>query len=58
MARRIGQALAVAGWILGAVLLWAAISMGLATSAPTWFLIAIAAFPVLVGHVCQYILSG
>ena len=59
MAKRLGEMLAVLGWLLGALVVWA----GFASQADnpritTGLIIGIAAVPVIIGHMCYYVLAG
>jgi hypothetical protein len=54
MAKRLGQVIAIAGWLIGALVAWS----GYASQIPIPFIIVVAAIPVLIGHAALYVLAG
>jgi hypothetical protein len=58
MAKRLGEVLAIFGWLLGAVILWSGYHQADGVVPPLGFVWGLAAAPVIIGHMCYYVLAG
>jgi hypothetical protein len=63
MARRLGIVLAIAGWLLGALLFWAGfhqagVNPWAGFDHPILWITGMALIPIAIGHACLYVLAG
>jgi hypothetical protein len=58
MAKRLGEVLALLGWLIGAAILWICYHQADGDVGPLWLVWGFAAAPVIVGHMAYYVLAG
>ena len=59
MAKRLGELLAVLGWVLGGLAAWTGFqSQDQVQGLTAWTIFCVAALPVFIGHMCYYVLAG